>query len=252
VRYRVLDGTFDGTTLSFWLSPMDLWTDWCSLQTPYPFQLGGVKGYRCVPADASDQNTDLGKLSLCASAFDSGGTSGSVVFGDREPPPAATDPSAFYPPLGSFDPLWYEALIEAPFNGFPYTLLDLDIRDGRLTASIGPGELWHDWCALQPKSQPPSTYDGYVCGAVFKPQIDTSQATDPPDMRVLCDGDNGHGGTYAKICNCDLVSCRANLDAYRWRLDLELKDGAYEGEFAAASGDIGGVWAPGVRLRRVQ
>jgi hypothetical protein len=179
------------------------------------------------------------------------GTSGSVVFGDREPPPAATDPSAFYPPMGSFDPLWYEELIEEPFNGFPYTLVDLELKDGRLTASIGPGELWHDWCALQPKSDSP-TYDGYVCGGVFKPQIDASQATDPPDMRVLCDGKDGRGGTYAKICNCDLVSCRANLDAYPWRLDLELKDGAYEGEFAATFGDVGGVWAPGVRLRRVR
>ena len=72
VRYRVLDGAFDGTTLSFWLSAMDLWTDWCSLQTPYPFELGGVKGYRCVPADASVQNTDLGKLALCVSALDAG------------------------------------------------------------------------------------------------------------------------------------------------------------------------------------
>lgn len=72
VRYRVLDGVFDGKSLQFWYSPLDLWTDWCAMQTPYPFQLDGVRGYRCVPSDATEENTDQGKFALCTSALDFG------------------------------------------------------------------------------------------------------------------------------------------------------------------------------------
>jgi hypothetical protein len=66
-RYTVFEGQFVDTTLSFWISRAELWTAWCKLQTPYPFDGPGLKekGYRCVPQDATAQNTDPGKLTLC-------------------------------------------------------------------------------------------------------------------------------------------------------------------------------------------
>jgi hypothetical protein len=72
VAYTVFDGAFDGANLTFWVSPMDLWTDWCAMQAPYPIEVQGVKGYRCVPSNATDRNTDPGKLALCSQTLDLG------------------------------------------------------------------------------------------------------------------------------------------------------------------------------------
>lgn len=70
VEYRVFDGTFRDGVLSFWISPLDLWQDWCARQTPYVWEIEGRKEYRCVPQTADASNTDLGKMALCTSAED--------------------------------------------------------------------------------------------------------------------------------------------------------------------------------------
>lgn len=72
VRYRVLDAVVAGERLSFWASPNDLWTDWCRMQTPHPFDLDGRRRHRCVPQNADSDNTDPGKLALCTSRGDWG------------------------------------------------------------------------------------------------------------------------------------------------------------------------------------
>lgn len=69
-RYTAFEGRFAGNTLSFWVGGTELWKDWCALQTPYPFSAHVTadirsKGYRCVPENATPDNTDLGKLALC-------------------------------------------------------------------------------------------------------------------------------------------------------------------------------------------
>lgn len=69
-RSHVFEGHVTGNELSFWISPMELWSDWCTMQTPHPFQGNGVRGYRCVPQDATESNTDLGRLVLCSTRFD--------------------------------------------------------------------------------------------------------------------------------------------------------------------------------------
>ncbi len=70
VRYRVFDGALIDSTFTFWISPLDLWTDWCALQSPSLWNVNGKQKYQCVPQSADTSNTDLGKLSLCTSSND--------------------------------------------------------------------------------------------------------------------------------------------------------------------------------------
>jgi hypothetical protein len=70
VNYRVFDGLVRNGYFSFWVSPLDLWSDWCGMQTAYPWTISGKQRFRCVPQDATEQNTDEGKLALCTSAED--------------------------------------------------------------------------------------------------------------------------------------------------------------------------------------
>jgi hypothetical protein len=72
VEYTAFDGHAEGDTLSFWVSGAELWRDWCALQTPYPFRVEEMSGYRCVPQDATAVNMDYGKFLLCTSAYDEG------------------------------------------------------------------------------------------------------------------------------------------------------------------------------------
>jgi hypothetical protein len=68
VTYRVFDGIAKGAELTFWFSPLDLWTDWCGMQTPSVWNMEGKTRYRCVPQTADLSSTDLGRLVLCTSA----------------------------------------------------------------------------------------------------------------------------------------------------------------------------------------
>jgi hypothetical protein len=72
VSYRVLDGVFSDGRLSFWNTGFELWREWCALQTPFPFLRGGTRSYRCVPQDANETNTDVGKLALCTTGVELG------------------------------------------------------------------------------------------------------------------------------------------------------------------------------------
>jgi hypothetical protein len=70
VHYRMFDGVFAAARLSFWTSPLDLWSDWCAMQKSYPHDVAGTRVYHCVPESAAESNTDLGKLVLCTSIED--------------------------------------------------------------------------------------------------------------------------------------------------------------------------------------
>jgi hypothetical protein len=69
VPYQILDGVMTNGSLTFWFSPIDLWTGWCALQTPSVWHVGSKEEFRCVAQNA-DPTTDLGKLALCTSADD--------------------------------------------------------------------------------------------------------------------------------------------------------------------------------------
>jgi hypothetical protein len=70
VDYRLFDPLFVGDTFSFWFSPLDLWSDWCALQTPFAWNVRGQTKYECVPQSADPSTTDFGKLVLCRNAND--------------------------------------------------------------------------------------------------------------------------------------------------------------------------------------
>jgi hypothetical protein len=69
IDYRILDGVVDSGSFTFWFSPLDLWSTWCALQTPYAWNVGGVTKYRCVPQTVTVADTDVGKFDLCTSSF---------------------------------------------------------------------------------------------------------------------------------------------------------------------------------------
>jgi hypothetical protein len=69
VPYRILDGGFENGRLTFTFANLDIWHEWCRLQTPYPWQLGGRGFYFCVPQDdAAQTSIDEAKIVLCTSA----------------------------------------------------------------------------------------------------------------------------------------------------------------------------------------
>jgi hypothetical protein len=69
VPYRMLDGRFESGRLTFTFSRVEIWHEWCRLQTPYPWEMGGHGFYFCAPQDAAAQaSIDEGKMVLCTSA----------------------------------------------------------------------------------------------------------------------------------------------------------------------------------------
>jgi hypothetical protein len=83
VPYGLLDGRLEEHRFRAAFDPNQLWTDWCTLQTPYPTSSDPDTGYGCLPnwgftyaRDGSgcsqpnpdtgeDVAVDCGKLSLC-------------------------------------------------------------------------------------------------------------------------------------------------------------------------------------------
>lgn len=165
--------------------------------------------------------------------------SGSVLFGDREPPGTPTDPEAFYPVLDDYT-LW-QTMKHAPLDGFAYTLMPLSVQDGRVTGKFAPGELWKAWCAIQPEAFP-SRFPGEpdTCAPPDAP-LGTDEA---PRKAALC--------RSIPVCDCTGGVCRPHLDRNLWTLDLQLRGDLYEGEVQSDRIVGGGVWLFGVRLRRVQ
>jgi hypothetical protein len=88
VGYRLFDPVFASGTFSFWYSPLDLWSDWCALQTPFGWNVRGQTKYECVPQTADSSTTDFGKLVLCRNANDE---------------PQCTDSTGFQAPCVCFD-----------------------------------------------------------------------------------------------------------------------------------------------------
>jgi hypothetical protein len=115
-----------------------------------------------------------------------------------------------------------------------------------VTAQFAPGELWGTWCALQPKSYP------VVSG--FGASSDTCAPGDAPVTTQFPSATPVKGDLCltASVCLCADDACRPNLDRFRWSLDIQLRDGLYEGEVYSDANVGGGAWLPGIRLRRVK
>jgi hypothetical protein len=183
-----------------------------------------------------------------------GGVSGSIVFGDHSPPPPATNPDAFYPPItpapiGALQTGQFIALLQEPFDGDPYSLFDVRQTATRITFEILPAELWKGWCALQTM-----TYDA--------PEANTSndgKFTCAPGSSAIDNPEVGKaglclaGGIGSGLpCLCDQTSCHADLTGNGdiETFDLELNDGLLEGVMPSFSPS--GIWGYGVKLHRVE
>jgi hypothetical protein len=68
LRYRAFDGHARGDQLTFWVSPLEVWSDWCAMQTPHLWTFESRREYRCSPEGATEADTDLGVHALCTSA----------------------------------------------------------------------------------------------------------------------------------------------------------------------------------------
>ena len=71
--YQLYDARLSGSEFSAWYSFLDLWGDWCALQTPTRIEVAGYARYVCSP-DILDTRVDFGKRVLCTSADMSGCT----------------------------------------------------------------------------------------------------------------------------------------------------------------------------------
>lgn len=174
---------------------------------------------------------------------------GSLVIGGDPPPPKATDPSVFYPPLTGEDPdgtyTVAEELLARPYDGFPYSLLALDRTETTITFQIAPAELYTHWCALQTHITSSAFQYGLpTCGrADLTSRLDYYESHDPNPV-YLCDG-NGFSA-----CECDKTSCHARIDApaTRWTLSLGAQNGLLEGQMW----EIGQKLPLSVRLKRLR
>ena len=100
--------------------------------------------------------SDALKLTFATDA--NGNAVGTIVFGQGTPPPPATDPNAYYPPLAqplSFAnlPSTYRGVTE----GFAYPINQSTMTPQRLRVHADLTQLWQSWCALQ---TPPSDGSG--------------------------------------------------------------------------------------------
>lgn len=73
VPYPILDARYGGGVLDFWISPADLWSEWCELQTSYLVTVDGKQLYRCVGQDAVAGEVEAGKWLLCTGVSDDRG-----------------------------------------------------------------------------------------------------------------------------------------------------------------------------------
>lgn len=73
IGYTMLDAELDGGRLIFWFSPLEVWSEWCALQTSYRHE-GGEPHYQCIPPpDALEAATpELGKQVLCTNELSNG------------------------------------------------------------------------------------------------------------------------------------------------------------------------------------
>jgi hypothetical protein len=159
---------------------------------------------------------------------------GSIVLGDRPPPPPATDPDAFYPPIDGDGYSIANFLKQFPLEGQPYTLLDVWQTDARLTFQINPFELWKDWCRLQTR-----------CSTGPSPEMDGHA----PRKSDLC----GYGDPV--VCTCeDSVCSWTSMQPAFWSftIDLELRGALLEGQVLAGGGSPSGLYTLGMRLTRVK
>lgn len=176
---------------------------------------------------------------------------GSLVIGSDPPPPKATDPNVFYPPLtlqdgGAGTEEVARELMSSPYDGFPYSLLALDRTETSVTFQIAPAELYTDWCALQTHITVSAFEDMLACGRADVTLNEDYYQSHDLDTAYLCDG-NGYSA-----CRCDQTGCHALTEApgVRWTISLGAQNGLLEGQMWELLGSS--QIMPNLRLKRLR
>ncbi len=162
--------------------------------------------------------SDAVRLRFSASA--GGQVKGTIVFGKNAPPPAATDPAAWYPPDG------YESW--PALEGFPYTMNDATFVAGRLQFSINRQEILASWCKVQTPVPGTDQCLAFQGAGFTKPSPDprsnecyfiNNQVTDAGDpmpiQPVSC--------AQAQMCLIDNV-CECSISACNLRVEMNTND----------------------------
>jgi hypothetical protein len=176
----------------------------------------------------------IAKYRLTILAASSGGLlCGTLKYGEGDPPPLSSDPTAWYPPLDSpyYDSVRNEgSMFSAPgtqgmLDGFTYTILKGGQLDNQLAFSVSSFEHFQAWCGLQnayptglAADSPP--YGAYHClprGGETVTPADRSQpcaivhgtqtVTITAAQCTLC----GLESPPIGICTCDSCHCTASM-----------------------------------------
>lgn len=165
----------------------------------------------------------LKSLTLVINGASSQGMCGSLKWGDGEPPPPATDPSAAYPSPNIYDLMGYGGQPGyTPLDGFTYTIAKGAVRDQAVRFSIGTWELWQSWCELQTSYR----YNG---GWNCVPESDMGYSWGP-DPNGTCVIGNRNFSNFtcfvclANVCACDEQSCRAAGSDGNFEIALTLSE----------------------------
>jgi hypothetical protein len=162
---------------------------------------------------------------------------GTVLLGAGPELPPPSDPDVGYPPgFGQTE----QSSANLPYEGFHFTITQGEVSADRIRFHIGQGEIWKDWCALQPPvlidgSDPPrydclqntsASMTGNTCMAGEEP-IDCGKL-------VIC------RINHACVCTADSCTARKGRDV---SFDLALVTGGAHGSVEGLpSGDLHNVW----------
>jgi hypothetical protein len=176
------------------------------------------------------------KISITFGSCPSGST---VVFGDSEAPPAATDAEQLYPPNASENPL-YPSPQWRPYPGVLHTLLNATFSNDRLQFDVAPEQVFASWCELQRSYEvatSPGTFwclpnwgSGMDATGCFQPDPATNQRV----PRACSQLDNCLFNTNR--CSCTAQACSANLEpSIHFDLNVNLSSSKADGSVAGFS-----------------
>ncbi|HEX6278184.1 MAG TPA: hypothetical protein VFZ53_34300 [Polyangiaceae bacterium] len=198
--------------------------------------------------DSSSEPTESIRLSIVENDAGTGGVQGTFTWGEGDPPPPATDPSAPYPPGQSESGV----LPGAPWPGFPYTIVGGAACDSAIQLSVSTREHYDSWCSLQePIDNGPLGFSCIRLGVSSGFDDDTCWTMDADGERLgeyplwLC-GLCGGLVVSASACACDASGCRANLTpTSRFELTMSAGGGVLTGPDSSCADCT-------VRLERVE
>jgi hypothetical protein len=145
-----------------------------------------------------------------------GGYTGTVTWGEGDPPPPATDGNAPYPPglatgRGTGGTGGGSGVGSEPWPGFPYTVVRGAGCDAGFRLSVSVYQTWDSWCALQEPIYSESL-GSYNCLVAT-----TSGSSDGTTCRVLDENERVIAeypqwkcdlcGPFGRVCACTEAGC---------------------------------------------